>query len=153
MQHNEWVPLLQDPFLKPHLFSFNMKRFDEKGAINVKQDDKKRMKYHIVRIGHESDDSPPNIFRQIKNGFTTPPHIHSISSLQQNFKNSVSRMITNTIVNDRGVCDNLANRGDGYHSGSDDDSDLESDDKGDAEEGHTDIGVTSKREKARVITK
>ena len=66
LQHNEWVSLLQDPLLKPHLFSFSMKRFDAKGAINGKQDDKKRMKYHIIRIGHESDDSAPNIGSQIK---------------------------------------------------------------------------------------
>ena len=63
MQLNEWVSLLQDPLSNPHLFSFNMKRFNAKGAINGKQDDKKRMKYHIIRIGHESDDSPPNIGR------------------------------------------------------------------------------------------
>ena len=62
-------------------------------------------------------------------------------------------MITNTIVNDRDVYENLANRGDGYHSGSDDDSGLESDDEGGAEEGGTDIDVTPKRKKARVVTK
>ena len=149
IQHNEWVSLLQDPLLNPHLFSFNMKRFDAKCAINGKQDDKKKMKYHIIRIGHESDDSPSNIGRQIKDGFTTSPHIQSISYLQRNFKNSVSRMITNRIVNDRDVYENLANRGDGYHSGSDDDSDLESDDEGDAEEGETDLDVTPKRKKKR----
>ena len=57
----------------------------------------------------------------------------------------MSRTITNTIVNDRGVYENLANRGDGYHYGSDDDSDPELDDKGGAEEGETDIDVTPKR--------
>ena len=145
------MSLLQDPLLNPHLFSFNMKRFDAKGAINGKQNDKKRMKYHIIWIGHESDNSPPNIGKQIKYGFTTPPHIQSISSLQRHFKNSVSRMITDTMVNYQDVYKNLANRGDGYTSGSDDESDLESDDEEDAEEEATDIDVTSKRKRARVI--
>ena len=39
-------------------------------------------------------------------------------------------MITNTIINDRDVCDNLANTNDGCNSDSDDELDAESDDDG-----------------------
>ena len=60
-------------------------------------------------------------------------------------------MITDTIVNNRDVYENLANRGHRYHSGSDDDSDLESDNEENSEEGETDIDVTPKIKKRGLL--
>ena len=126
---HEWLDIVKHPSLHESSLSLSKKYFDVRGAIKGKQDQRNRFNYHILRIGNEQDDSPKNIGTQIKEGFINPPPLNSLSSFQRSFKGDIRRIITDTIINDRDVYDNLAKVNGKSNADLDDDLDTESEDE------------------------
>ena len=77
-----------------------------KGFTRVRRD-----KYHVLRIGSLSDESPRRIFQQMNNNgtlITTPPSIRALRAKQRRFRRKVWPLIMRTVVEDEDLYNDVS---------------------------------------------
>mmetsp|Transcript_43910 Transcript_43910/g.92401 ORF Transcript_43910/g.92401 Transcript_43910/m.92401 type:complete len:272 (+) Transcript_43910:91-906(+) len=106
------------------------KRFDADSVLAGRpQSNKQRFDFHAIHIGERDEDSYQNVSQQQQVKCNpSPPALKSLNSMQRSFTRNIRRMITDTIINNREVYDDVMEHSDGVRrSDADRDTDSEVD--------------------------